>query len=216
MWNTTMGVTSETINMNITPLHVAVSQQQPAIVKLLLKEGAEVDRAKGDGNTPLHLAAFNGNSDIVQILLAHGADRWKKNRRSETADTIARRKGHDTIVDLIRRNSGEKKPDGTGFVTLDMFAMEFEHRDGKASYILMLDSDGMGILATKLNGELKGSAGIKWEKTKDGITMTEPDGDRVTFVWSNEDLVAQGGPGVPSEDLFKRVKTPNQTLRAAQ
>ncbi|MDE3155170.1 MAG: ankyrin repeat domain-containing protein [Acidobacteriota bacterium] len=78
---------------------VAAYHRQPAIVRLLLHRGPELDlfeaaavgdtavlerqlagdpagvgRFSGDGWTPLHLASFFGHAKAVELLLAHGAD----------------------------------------------------------------------------------------------------------------------------------------------
>lgn len=47
-----------------------------ALVRLLLKNGADVNQCKQDGVSPLYLAGLNGYVDIAELLLAHedGAD----------------------------------------------------------------------------------------------------------------------------------------------
>src|SRR5688500_3570741 len=59
------------------PLHHACWQKKPAIVKLLVNNGADVN-AHGDlGRTPLHYAAYEGDEtslEIAEALIASGAD----------------------------------------------------------------------------------------------------------------------------------------------
>ncbi len=68
-----------------TPLHFAVMQNQPDIVALLLRHGADL-RAKDDrGLTPLNEATARTDRRIVEALLAAGAERQElsDNRFSE-------------------------------------------------------------------------------------------------------------------------------------
>src|SRR5580704_11473262 len=43
-------------------------------VTTLLKEGADIDGAQGDGSTALHWAAFNDDLETAKLLLAAGAN----------------------------------------------------------------------------------------------------------------------------------------------
>ena len=57
------------------PLHTAVAADNAAMVKLLLRAGADVNvRAHPENTTPLHLAVRRGLVPIVRLLLDHGAD----------------------------------------------------------------------------------------------------------------------------------------------
>ena len=51
------------------PLHIAVLQNQPAIVRRLVVAGARLDVRDREGNTPLHLAARRGNLECGEALL---------------------------------------------------------------------------------------------------------------------------------------------------
>jgi uncharacterized protein len=62
-------------NWDATPLQHAILQRHPAVVRLLLDRGANLNRGAGPGSlTPLLLAAGDTDPAILKLLLAHGAD----------------------------------------------------------------------------------------------------------------------------------------------
>ena len=52
------------------PLHYAAYEGSPALVRLLIEQGADVN-ANGNGVTPLHYAALKGRVEVVRVLLDH-------------------------------------------------------------------------------------------------------------------------------------------------
>ena len=44
------------------------------VIKLLLKNGADVKKSDNNGYSPLHCASVGGNADVVHVLLKAGAD----------------------------------------------------------------------------------------------------------------------------------------------
>src|SRR6478735_3829265 len=56
------------------PLADAAEKGDKAAVKLLLKQGADIGVAQGDGMTALHWAAERGDAELAQILLTAGAN----------------------------------------------------------------------------------------------------------------------------------------------
>jgi len=57
-------------------LHVAVRNGHMEMIKLLLKNGANINRRSENGATPLHLAAWCGPAPVVEFLLSSGARNW--------------------------------------------------------------------------------------------------------------------------------------------
>jgi ankyrin repeat protein len=56
------------------PVADAVMARDREAVKTLLKNGADVNAAQGDGMTALHWAARNGDAELTQMLLFAGAN----------------------------------------------------------------------------------------------------------------------------------------------
>src|SRR5207302_6144066 len=55
------------------PVADAAMKRDSARVRLLLKQGADVNAAQGDGMTALHWAAMNGDADEARMLIYAGA-----------------------------------------------------------------------------------------------------------------------------------------------
>ena len=55
------------------PLHVAAERWDVAMVELLLRHGADINRRRADGRTAHTVAELHGNREIAEWLLAHGA-----------------------------------------------------------------------------------------------------------------------------------------------
>ncbi|MEO8680360.1 MAG: ankyrin repeat domain-containing protein, partial [Vicinamibacterales bacterium] len=70
-----------------------------AAVKALLKTGADVNAAQGDGMTALHWAAMQGDQDLVQMLLSAGANvRATTRLGGYTALHLATQGGHAQVA----------------------------------------------------------------------------------------------------------------------
>ena len=63
-----------TLNAANTTVADAAKSGDAAAVKALLKQGADVNAAQGDGMTALHWAATNGDVAMTQMLLSAGAN----------------------------------------------------------------------------------------------------------------------------------------------
>jgi ankyrin repeat protein len=62
------------------PVAAAAQSGDVAAVKTLLKDGADVSEAQGDGMTALHWAALNGDAELASILRYAGAN-WRATTR---------------------------------------------------------------------------------------------------------------------------------------
>jgi len=74
-----------TNNIGATPLHVAVLNERPEIVKLLLERGAPVNAVDKTKETPLHYwAVIDGLDLIAKLLSGAGAEIDAINMTAET------------------------------------------------------------------------------------------------------------------------------------
>jgi ankyrin repeat protein len=91
-------------DIGFTPLHIAVVYDRPEIVKLLLKNGANIDAVtKNKENTSLHLAITMNNSNMVRILIQKGADVTLKTADGTTPLQLALEKGNRDIIQAIEQ-----------------------------------------------------------------------------------------------------------------
>lgn len=85
-----------------TPLIAAVRNQNKHMVKLLLKNGADINYS-GDGKeTAVVACAKLGNKDIIQLLVNTGADINRKDEAGFTALDYARLNGYDDLFDFLK------------------------------------------------------------------------------------------------------------------
>jgi ankyrin repeat protein len=84
-----------------TPLMLAVEHGKADKVKLLLKEGADIDRAGPEGETALMRAITKGNEGLVSLLLGHGARVDLADEAGKTPLMWASIKGQLGLVRLV-------------------------------------------------------------------------------------------------------------------
>ena len=88
------------------PVADAAMSRDREAVKTLLKSGADVNAAQGDGMTALHWAARNGDAELAQMLLFAGANVKATTRLGGyTPLMMAAEQGHATVIAalLVRR-----------------------------------------------------------------------------------------------------------------
>jgi uncharacterized protein len=84
-----------------TALMWAAEQQDPALVDLLLRYGADASASNPNGGSALMYAAVQGNYAVVERLLAHGADVNGTARNGWSALMLAGAKSHLDVVRLL-------------------------------------------------------------------------------------------------------------------
>jgi uncharacterized protein len=122
----------------------AAKARDAAAVKSLLKQGADVNAAQGDGMTALHWAAANGDAAMTQMLLSAGANIRATTRLGAiTPLLMASRSGHAPVVaTLLAAGADANSSTATGATALMLAA-----RAGSAATVTRLVENGADINA---------------------------------------------------------------------
>ena len=80
----------------------AVMNNESEIAKLLIENGADVNKKDGFKMTNLMLAANNQNIELVKLLLKNGADKNAKDDNGMTALKAAEEVKNKEIIDLLK------------------------------------------------------------------------------------------------------------------
>src|SRR5689334_13906910 len=81
------------------PVADAAMRRDAAAVRLLLKQGADVNAAQGDGMTALHWAAVHGDAELARMLVYAGARKDAATRNGAyTPLHLAAKAGSATVV----------------------------------------------------------------------------------------------------------------------
>ena len=84
-----------------TPLYAASRNGHLAVVRYLVEQGADMEKADNGGWTPLIVASYRGHLEVVRYLLEQGANRDKANNGGYTSLHWAANKGHLEIAKLL-------------------------------------------------------------------------------------------------------------------
>lgn len=101
-----------------TPVADAARDDRVDEVRTLLRSGADVNAAHGDGMTPLHWAAENGNAELAEVLIYAGANVRAVTRLGDyTPLHLASRRGRAEVArHLIEAGADVEAPTSTGAV----------------------------------------------------------------------------------------------------
>ena len=105
-------IINEQVN-NQTALIAAIGKGNMAVVRVLLDNKADPNKAAADQTTPLMRAAEIGNRDLVAALMVAGADPSLRNSQLQTASDIAGDQGFLDVAEFI------ENPSPTKFLTSD-------------------------------------------------------------------------------------------------
>lgn len=136
-------------NDGVTPLHIAVINNEENIVALLLQAGAKVNAPDATTlATPLHLAALYGREKIAVQLLQKGADVTAKMKFGITPLLVAAQFGQSQIIQLfIAKKADLNITDQEGFT-----ALHFAAQNGDEIVTHMLLENGANVnLYDKIN-----------------------------------------------------------------
>ena len=122
----------------------AVKQGNVDAVRTLIKDGADVNAAQGDGATALHWAARAGNAELVQMLLYAGANVMATTRLGAyTPLMMAAQGGHSAAVAALITGGADVNATSTTGTTPLMFAAE----SGDTRTVTMLIEGGSEVEA---------------------------------------------------------------------
>jgi len=71
------------------------------MIKMLIRNGADIDLCDNDGNSPLMYAIENADTQVVSLLIDFNADVFIKRKDNIDALTLAREKNNTEIIKLI-------------------------------------------------------------------------------------------------------------------
>lgn len=129
----------------VTPLSLACTNGNAAMIDLLLKSKADVNGALRGGETPLMTAARTGKVDAVKTLLASGADvKSKDEERGQTALMWAAAEGNTSVVELLIQSGADIHVVSKGGFTALLFAV----REGKPDVVRALLKAGADVNET--------------------------------------------------------------------
>ena len=129
----------------VTPLSLACTNGNAAMIDLLLKSKAEVNGALPGGETPLMTAARTGKVEAVKTLLAAGADvKSKDEERGQTALMWAAAEGNTSVVELLIQSGADLHAVSKGGFTALLFAV----REGKPDVVRALLKAGADVNET--------------------------------------------------------------------
>ena len=86
----------------LTPLFIAAARGHEAVLAMLIKAGADVNRSNDDGCTPLIIAAAHGHEAVLVALLKAGAPMTVTNGGCMPL-MAATNGGHTSVVAALRR-----------------------------------------------------------------------------------------------------------------
>ncbi|KAM7345903.1 protein fem-1 homolog B isoform 1-T4 [Cochliomyia hominivorax] len=108
-------------------LWVAAGLGHLQVVKLLVKNGANVNHNTKAQSSPLRAACYAGHLDIVKYLIENGADVNLCNKYNNNCIMIAAYKGHSLVVDTLLKNGSNPNEQSLCGATALHYAAEGGH-----------------------------------------------------------------------------------------
>ncbi|MGE0865133.1 MAG: ankyrin repeat domain-containing protein, partial [Vicinamibacterales bacterium] len=126
------------------PVAAAAARRDTEAVRALIKDGADVNAAQGDGMTALHWAARNGDAAMTQMLLFAGANVKASTRLGGyTPLLMAAEQGHAAVIAALLTGGADAKYGNALGTTALMLAAA----SGNATAVTTLVENGAEIEA---------------------------------------------------------------------
>ena len=118
------------------PVAAAAQAKDAAAVRKLIKDGADVNAAQGDGMTALHWAALNGDAELASMLLFAGANVGARTRiGGYTPLHLAAQVGHANVIAPLIASGAQVGAATTTGATALMHAAHSGNADGVRTLI---------------------------------------------------------------------------------
>jgi ankyrin repeat protein len=129
----------------------AAMAKNAAAVKQLLKSGADVNAAQGDGMTALHWAALNGDAELASMLLYAGANVGARTRiGGYTPLHLAAQVGHASVIaPLVAAGAPVAAATSTGATAL----MQAAHSGSAESVRILIENGADPNVKETANGQ---------------------------------------------------------------
>ena len=137
------------------PLHIAASQANKPLVKLLLSKGAKPDVQGGAYRFSLTAAAVGGDISIMRLLIDYGADLHARDLEGETAMHGAVIGGHVDVVEWLVAEGLDHNIRGDQGTALELAIQKNKEQPGFAADIIKFLSGGKvePLLAPRIKSE---------------------------------------------------------------
>ena len=142
-----------------TLLHFAAASPSPAVVKVLLAAGADVNAIEAEGFTPLHMAIAWGHIDTVRLLAGHGADLDARADNGSTALRLAAASVSTREAAVFLIDSGADYDILSAAALGDLTRLR-ELLDADAGLIAVADGDGHTAIHYAAMGASAAAAGL--------------------------------------------------------
>jgi ankyrin repeat protein len=103
------GANKEITCVGETPLRLAATKGQVAVVEYLLEQECDVDSVGPLGGTALHAAAFFNRPEVVQVLLRYGATIDVLDNSGLSSFVVASQEGHIAVIRILIERGANKE-----------------------------------------------------------------------------------------------------------
>ena len=186
------------------PVADAAQRGDVETVRALLRRGADVNAAQGDGMRALHWAATMGRADIIDVLLYAGADPESTTRLGAyTALHLASKAGHAEAIERLMQGHARPETETSTGAT----ALHFAARSGRADAVATLIRHGAEVDSRAGSAE---QTPLIWATASDRVaamTILLEAGADVSLTSSVVDYVAISAQDRPARLLRQRLVT---------